>query len=131
MTLGLASLVAMCLVYVAMIAAPISKASAGEFCSGVTLAPYGAYGDRCYAWEWEAHAHLAVVTIQTHERAGCVTTAAGNSYDLKESWLCAAKESVIMRYVTNTSEPRRGVIRNNNLSYSGVFTGTQTCCWNS
>lgn len=126
---GIAGLVLMCLLYVMMAAAPVTKASAEAFCANVNLAPYGSYGDRCYAWEWEAHQRLALVGVTTHERAGCATSAAGSGYDLKEPWACFGKETSGYQYVNVTNEYRRGVIRNNNLTYSGLFTGFVTCCW--
>jgi hypothetical protein len=129
-SLTLAGLAVMCLLCVATVATPVSKASGTDiFCKGVTLPPYGTYGDHCYAWEWEAQPLLAVVGITTFSRAGCVTSAAGSGYDLKESWYCVGKESTGSRYVSKTTESRRGVIRNNNLTYSGTFTGFVSCCW--
>lgn len=129
MSFGLMGLLATCLLFVAMSAAPVSRASADNFCSSVTLPPYGTYGDHCYAWEWEAHQWLAIVGIGTTNRAGCVTSAAGSGYALKESWYCIGNYSFGQKYVTPIAESRRGVIRNNNLNYSGTFSGSQACCW--
>ncbi len=125
MTLGLAGLVAVCLIYVAMMSGPLSKASADSspFCTNVSLAPYGSYGDRCYAWEWEARPYMVWVEIWTQERSGCVTTAAKTTGDLKESWYCVGSNSGGRLWTKYTSEYRRAVMRNNNLSYSGKFTG--------
>lgn len=128
-SLGAMALLATMLIYAGSLTGPVAGASADTFCPNVTLAPYGHYGDRCYAWEWEGHPYLAVVTIETNERAGCVTSASTISYDLKESWYCIGNGSYGMKYVSRTSESRRGVIRNNNLTYSGRFLGTYTCCW--
>jgi hypothetical protein len=113
------------LVYGLLALGRASNASADEFCRNVTLTPYA----KCYAWEWEAHPRLAIVGVDTNERAGCVTTAAQYSGDLKESWYCVGSNNFGWKYVTTTNEPRRGVIRSNNLSYSGRYTGTYTCCW--
>jgi hypothetical protein len=128
-SLAIAGLLLALVMYCGMAAATAPKASATGFCVNATLAPYGAYGDRCYAWEWEAHPKLAIVGIATNERAGCATSAAGNSYDLKEPWFCAGNYAFVSRYVDKTTEPRRGVIRNNNLSFSARFSGSMTCCW--
>jgi hypothetical protein len=129
LSLGLAGLITAILLYAGAVVGPIADAAAEPFCQAVTLAPYGQYGDRCYAWEWEAHPYLAIVSIQTDERAGCVTSA-DLSGNLKESWYCIGNGSSGWKYVNYTSEPRRGVIRNNNLNYSGRFWGAYTCCWN-
>jgi len=127
-SIGLAGLVVAIVMYGGAAFGNVPQASAEPFCANVTLQPYGHYGDRCFAWVWEAHPYLAIVGIETNERAGCVTSAAGE-YDLKESWYCISNNNFGEKYVQNTSEPRRGVIRNNNLTYSGRFSGGQLCCW--
>lgn len=130
-SLGVAGFVLAILMYVGMVSGPVSGASASgkAFCSNVNLPPYGSYGDRCYAWEWEAEPLLIFVGISTQERAGCVSYAPANSYDIKDSWYCISKENYGYRIVTRNPAPTRGVIRNNNLSYSGRFTGQMTCCY--
>jgi hypothetical protein len=128
-SLGLAGLVVAIVMYAGMSFGSVAHASAEGFCDGVTLAPYGNYGDRCYAWVWEAHPYLAIVSMETRERAGCMTSAAGEGYELRESWYCIGNYGSGFKYVNSTPEPRRGVIRNNNLNYSGKFYGAYTCCW--
>lgn len=127
---GLAGLClfAACLLYGGIAGATATPAEATNFCANVTLAPYGAYGDRCYAWPWES-GKLIEVGILTSERSGCVTFSAQNSGDLLDSWSCAAKASGIYKYASNDGTIRRGVIRNNNLSYSGHFDGFYGCCY--
>jgi len=100
-------------------------AHAGEgFCDGVTLAPYGQWGDRCYAWEWQAHSELVWVTVRDFQRSGCADYAPQYSGELKSSWACFAKETWGYKWVSPvTTTPYRGVIRNNNLSYNGTFDG--------
>jgi hypothetical protein len=128
--LGLAGLLLAILMYGGMAVATAPKASATNFCEEVTLAPYGSYGDRCYAWPWES-GRMWQVGVLTRERAGCVTTAAANSGDLLEPWLCVGKESQIVRWIANDGRVRRGVIRNNNSTYSGRFTAFYSCCLSS
>jgi hypothetical protein len=128
--LAAAGLTASLFLYLGMMTAPVSRASAVEaFCENVNLPAYGQYGDHCYAWVWEAHPYLLYVAIQTKERAGCVTYAGGSGYDLKDSWQCIGNYSYGYRYTRRSAEALRGVIRNNNLTYSGHFTGSQSCCW--
>jgi hypothetical protein len=117
------------LMYLGLMSGPVPGASAGNFCTEVNLTPYGHYGDRCYAWEWEAELGLAIVGVQTFERAGCVTYAAPNSYDLQDSWYCIAKNTAGWRGVRDDNQSHRGVIRNNNLTYSARFSGFQQCCY--
>lgn len=124
-----AGIAAAVLMYVGILSGSVPQASAAAFCSPVTLAPYGSYGDRCYAWEWEAMYRLLSVSMATNERAGCVTYAAPNTYDLQDSWLCAGKYSSATKYVRDDEQTHRGVIRNNNLTYAGKFSGAQNCCW--
>lgn len=118
------------IMYVGILGGPVSSAysveAAETFCNNVTLAPYGQYGDRCYAASWEAHPYLLAVWLRTNERAGCVSYAAQNSGDLKGSWYCIGSYSFTYHQIPSSPEPRRGVIRNNNLSYSGKFTGTHS-----
>jgi hypothetical protein len=100
-----------------------SSAVADEtFCSNVTLQPYGHAGDRCTApqggWVWN-------VIIYTHERAGCLDIQ--NNGELLASWTCTGKEnSYLVSYYAN--KWAHGIIRNNNLSFAGVFTGAQNFC---
>lgn len=116
------------LIYAAMALGSASKAQATNFCTNVTLPAYGSYGDQCYAWPWES-GKLIEVGIITHDRAGCVTFAAQNSYDLLDNWSCTAKAGGTWKYAYNDGKIRRGVIRNNNLTYAGTFDGFYGCCY--
>lgn len=106
-----------------------SKASATtqyNFCQDVTLAPYGQYGDRCHAWGGGYLAHVALVT---YERAGCSSVTDGHG-NLIQSWSCFPKGSAPGAhhiYWGNDGTYRKAVIRNNNTSFSGKFTGNYLC----
>jgi hypothetical protein len=119
-------LIAALLVAVAMCAAaasgPVTQAKAANFCEYVSLGPYGGGQDRCYAWPWESGA-LAFVGVNTFERAGCISYAPANSGTILASWFCVGNNSEGHRFLPQDGQIRRGVIRNNNLSYSGRFTG--------
>lgn len=128
-SLALAGLLMAILMYAGMAAVTVSKASAAPFCSAVNLAPYGSYGDRCFAWVWEADNYVTVAVI-THERAGCVTYADANTYDLQGSWVCAGNYWEAYKVLRDDGRNYRGVIRNNNLNNPGRFDGFQNCCWN-
>ena len=128
--LGMATATVMC---VAALSGPIAKAPAfpaqESFCSSVTLSPYGQQWDNCYAWVWQAHPKMSDVRITTHERAGCVSYSGAEGYAIEDSWYCVPKGTYGIRLVKKDGLPHRGVIRNNNLSYPGVFGGGQTCCY--
>jgi hypothetical protein len=129
---GAAAVLLATLLYVSAMGGAAPKASAGlqeNFCTEVTLPPYGSYGDHCYAWVWQAQPRLINVNIMTYERAGCVSYAGPSGYTVQDSWYCIGNYSQGLRYVKNDGQSHRGVIRNNNLSYSGRFNAGQTCCW--
>jgi hypothetical protein len=111
---------------VAMCAALPSTAAASENFCGVTLQPYGHNGDRC----WGMGHPLFGITMVTYERAGCVDAANSNN-ELLGSWICAAAGSVpgpaAELHFTNDGVRRKGVIRNNNLSFTGYFAGAEVC----
>jgi len=103
-----------------------STASANEPLCGVYLQPYGQPGDRCYG----AGHPLFGVTMVTYERAGCVDVANSNN-ELLLAWKCAAAGSApgpaAELHFANDGVRRKGVIRNNNLSFKGYFSGTVAC----
>jgi hypothetical protein len=104
-------------------AGPISKADAAPFCSGVTLQPYGAAYDRCYAPVWEGSPHLDSVTVNGWSRSGCVSYTDGSGVILS-SWSCSPAGVTAVKFVPRNGVSHRGVIRNNNTQYSGTFWGT-------
>jgi hypothetical protein len=103
-----------------------STARAGENYCGVYLQPYGQNGDRCYSLGRYIH----TVSMVTYERAGCLSLA-NSSNQLLTSWQCAAAGSApaaATYFALNDDGVRRkGVIRNNNLSYKGYFAGALNC----
>jgi len=107
------------------LAVAVPRASAlVAFCDHVTLQPYGHSGDRC----WGPGNYLLNASVSTEERAGCVDFANSENV-LLQSWVCGAKESHPAAYVyaVNDGKKRKGVIRNNNLSFTGVFIGNEVC----
>ena len=109
-----------------------AKASAGgaNFCTNAWLAPYGQGGDRCWGPSQRGTNQANVVTFT---RAGCVSIASGSN-TLLTSWVCGAASSApqtaaTVYYNKDLEQFRKGVIRNNNLSYSGQFSGGQSCAW--
>lgn len=123
---AVAATIALCF---ALASGPVAKSDAAviNFCSSVSLAPFGQAGDRCFAGH-DHWGHIMYSTIQTFERAGCVNYA-GWYYELYASWKCVGKNSTTYIYVPNDGGSYQGVIRNNNSSYSGKFSGSYTCCW--
>lgn len=108
-------------------AAPNASANQA-FCSGVSLAPYGQGGDRCWGPSANGLDMGWVITVQ---RAGCVTIADGSN-NLLTSWVCgpAGSSPGLAASVFLASAPgvwRKAVIRNNNLSNSGNFSGIYGC----
>ena len=100
-----------------------SNALASEGFCGVTLQPYGQSGDRC----WGASHHLRGVNMTTHERAGCVDIANGSN-ELLQSWQCVGSYSTSeIVGISDDGVNRKGVIRNNNLSFTGWFIGSEFC----
>lgn len=96
------------------------KANAENFCTNVTLAPYGHGGDRCTA---PVGGYIWGVVLVTHERAGCASIA--NNGVVLASWTCTSAQNVLQTYYTPNNQWAHGIIRNNNLSASGVFEGNQ------
>lgn len=120
--LVLAALTAFIALYAAV---AVPKASATvQFCDHVTLQPYGKSGDRC----WGPGNLLLNASVSTFERAGCVDFA-NNENVLLQSWVCGPSGSQPAAYIyaVNDGVRRKGVIRNNNLSSSGVFIGDEVC----
>lgn len=113
--------------------APIEQAAAEptpgshSFCSSVWLQPFGQAGDRCAAGhaEW---GHIGSVAIQTGERAGCVNYE-GWYGELYRSWWCLPKGAGGSITVPQDGGSYDGIIRNNNLSFAGRFSGSYWCCW--
>lgn len=108
------------------IAAP--KASATNFCTQVNLAPYGQGGDRCWGpvKQW-----LNYGQVTTFQRAGCVDIADGSN-NLLASWVCGAAGSspqyaANIWYNSDLAGWHKAVIRNNNGSSSGTFSGAYSC----
>jgi len=132
-SLGLLGLLAALVLSLGLMAGPIAKSPASPsqegFCGSVNLSPYGQQWDKCWAWVWQAKLKLSDVRITTHERAGCVSYSGAEGYDIQDSWYCVGKGTYGIKWVRNDGQVHRGVIRNNNLSYSGVFSGGQTCCY--
>jgi hypothetical protein len=103
---------------------PVSNAHAENFCSGVTLQPFGHNGDRCTApnggWVY-------TVAIETFERAGCEATE--NNGVLLDSWTCFGAHST-GQSLHASANWSHGIIRNNNPNpgATGVFSGDQNAC---
>lgn len=99
-----------------------SAHAAENFC-GVTLQPYGQSGDRCYG----ASHHIYGVNLVTYERAGCVDIANGSN-ELLQSWQCVgASSGYEIQGIPNDGVNRKGVVRNNNLSFTGFFNAAEFC----
>src|SRR5262249_26275486 len=98
-----------------------------NFCSQVWLQPFGQAGDRCAAGhaEW---GHIGSVTIVAYDRAGCVNYE-GWYGELYRSWMCMPKGSNGVISVPQDGGSYDAVIRNNNLSFGGKFSGGYWCCW--
>ncbi len=103
-----------------------SEAKSINFCSNVALAPYGHPGDRC----WGPGSFVFGINLVTYDRAGCVTVA-NSSNQLIQAWTCGAAGSVpgpaVVLNFPNDGHWRKPVIRNNNLSFAGTFSGGLTC----
>ncbi|MBK5218653.1 MAG: hypothetical protein JJE35_02525 [Thermoleophilia bacterium] len=100
------------------------KASATLFCQNVQLNPYGQGGDRCWGPALKSLNWGQVLTVN---RAGCVDIA-DTSNNLLSSWNCAAAGAEATIFVSNDlTTYRKVVIRNNNVSNAGTFTGGQQC----
>jgi hypothetical protein len=113
----------------AMASGPVSTADAaytGTFCTNVWLQPYGQSGDRCWMGVGYAN-HYSSFNIRTESRAGCVATA-GYYGEQINSWVCASAYGWALNGVPNpTAGFYRGLIRNNNLSNPGSFSGGAYC----
>ena len=121
----LAALLAGAAISTAAAVGPVSKASAEPiFCYG-TLKPWGQSGDRCDAPN-QGNGRLAMVTVDTNARAGCVTYV-GWYGEYHHAWDCAAAYSQKSIYVPFDNGWHRGAIRNNNKSYSALFHGLHIC----
>jgi hypothetical protein len=125
----LGALAAAIVLYAAAAAGAVSqaKANVGICPTGYYwLAPYGQGGDRCFG----PAVFAAVAGVVTFERAGCVTYADTNN-NLIQSWVCgsagSSPGSAAYAYAPNDGIRRKGVIRNNNLSFGGHFEGSVAC----
>jgi hypothetical protein len=106
---------------------PVQQASATNFCSNVWLQPFGSNGDRCDAGQ-ESWGHLIVVGLRTYERAGCMNYH-GWYGEYYRSWACIGNYAEGSIWGPKDGGSYIPIIRNNNQSYSGKFSGTYTCCW--
>ncbi len=105
------------------------KASAQDhynFCA-VTLAPYGQYGDRCYA---VGGGYLRGINMQAYQHSGCATTAVVSSGELTKPWTClpAGGGTLGLTYSQNT-DYLKAVLRNNTTGSATSVTGAYFC-WN-
>jgi hypothetical protein len=109
--------------FFSMASGPVARAQAEEFCSLVTLQPLGDYWgrDRCASSEW---IWPALVIVQTSDRAGCVNAMDPN-YQLFTNWACAGQYTYKQLLFEQHTRAGVGIIRNNNLSYAGKFSGAQ------
>jgi hypothetical protein len=101
-----------------------SALAEGPFCERAYLQPYGHNGDRCWG---PARAGMESASVITYERAGCVDIANGSN-ELMFSWVCGSAGSApgfaaSIYDFNHVGIYRKGVIRNNNLSFAAYFTG--------
>jgi len=121
-----AAILVICLTF--LLSSAPSASAVEVFCGESWLAPYGQGGDRCWG---PATNGLDFAAVVTHERAGCVDIADGSN-NLQHSWVCGAAKSapglaaevgvaggLVVYY--------KGVIRNNNESFSALFAGREKC----
>jgi hypothetical protein len=106
---------------------PVQQASAKNFCTEVWLQPFGQSGDRCDAGK-ENWGHIMQVFVYTYQRAGCANYH-GWYGEYYKSWWCVPNNSGGYISVPQDGGSYIGVIRNNNLSYGGKFSGNFTCCY--
>lgn len=99
--------------------APSSAMANENFCPTVTLAPYGQGGDRC----WGTMQYMFGINMETHERAGCVDVANGSN-GLLQSWTCVGTYNTAKFHYSPTIR-RKGVVRNDNFTYTGVFGASE------
>lgn len=129
----LAGFIAAAALLIAIAAGPAPKANAdlnggvNYFCKDGWLSPYGQAGDRCFAGR-DKWGHIHAVAIETKQRAGCVNYA-GYYYELYTNWKCTGSYSVSELILPKDGGSYMGVIRNNNLSYGGTFSGREYCCY--
>jgi hypothetical protein len=120
----LAALLAAALAYFAV--APSPASAAVNICTNVTLQPFGHAGDRCFG----PMNNLFNSSVITFERAGCVSVANGSNEIIME-WRCGAAGSspgaAALIFPPLDGVNRKGVIRNNNLSFTGRFQGAELC----
>jgi len=101
-------------------------AHAGNFCTNVTLAPYGSGGDRCLS---VAEKNLDISLVENHERAGCADIT-DTSNNLVTEWVCGAAGTNVDATISAERAFEhywKAIIRNNNVNNSGVFTGHYNC----
>jgi hypothetical protein len=129
----LASVVAAIALLVAIAAGPTPKADAAPqpgnnyFCQMQWLSPFGKSGDRCFAGR-DLWGHNISIWVTTYQRAGCVNYA-GYYYELYANWNCTGSYSETGITLPWDGGSYQGVIRNNNLNYSGNFSGRSYCCY--
>ena len=102
----------------------------GYVCQTVSLAPFGAAGDRCYG---PGTGNLDYANVFTYERAGCVAVL-DSANNFSTSWACGPAGSApgiaatAIYGAAGYGTRHKGIIRNNNTSKSGLFYGT-VACW--
>lgn len=109
---------------------PVQQASAytsKAFCQDVWLQPYGQGGDRCSAGK-DNWGRIVQVWVHTHQRAGCVNYHGWHG-EFYEAWQCVGSNTSSIKQVPQNGGSYIGIIRNNNLSYGGKFSGSYLCCW--
>jgi hypothetical protein len=108
------------------ISGPISHANAAATICTEVLQPFGHPGDRC----WGPSRDLRGAGMNTYERAGCLVIANGQN-ELLESWHCTGSKSKIeIIGIPNDGMNRKGIMRNNNLTYAAYFAGSEYCWFN-
>jgi len=92
------------------------------FCGG-WLDPAWTGNYRCDAPDNVSGYNRVYVAVRAFERSGCVDYA-DVWHNLITSWVCTPKETEAIISVRKDGGCYRGVIRNNNLSYKGQFSGS-------
>jgi hypothetical protein len=98
-----------------------ASAAGGTFCNG-WLDPAWTGNYRCDSPDNVSGYGLRYVFVNTVTRAGCVDYA-DVWHNLIDSWVCTGKNSQVRIDVRQDGGWYRGTIRNNNLTYSGAFSG--------
>lgn len=108
----------------ALVAGPISSASADPFCANVNLGPNG----QCHLPHAQA-GNLSILSSHSPNRANCVALL-GYYGEQLDSWVCAAAGTSPWYYVASWRPfgYYRAAVKNNSLSQSGNFTGFYYCC---